>query len=122
MREPRSFMAALMAGMSLLVMSPSGLRNPAMVQGFWRLVAQYRATRVGAVPTSLGAVLQVPLDGADISCVRAGFTGEQRHRDLHWRNRQSERLRRLWHQHQHRHRQHLQYFSPAPRSREQTPA
>ena len=70
-----STLAALMAGMSLLVMSPSGLRNPAMVQGFWRLVAQYRATRVGAVPTSLGAVLQVPLDGADISCVRAGFTG-----------------------------------------------
>jgi fatty-acyl-CoA synthase len=30
---------------------------------------------VGAVPTSIGAVLQVPLDGADIRAVRAGFTG-----------------------------------------------
>ncbi len=46
-----------------------------MVQGFWRLVAQYGATRVGAVPTSIGAVLEVPLAGADIGAVRAGFTG-----------------------------------------------
>ena len=70
-----SSLAAYMAGMELLVMSPSGLRNPAMVQGFWRLVAQYGATRVGAVPTSIGAVLEVPLAGADIGAVRAGFTG-----------------------------------------------
>ncbi len=69
-----SSLSAFMAGMGMLVMSPGGLRNPAMVSGFWRLVAQYRATRVGAVPTSIGAVLQVPLEGADISSVRAGFT------------------------------------------------
>ena len=68
-------LAVFMAGASLLVMSPGGLRNPAMVQGFWRLVAQHRATRVGAVPTSIGAVLDVPLNGADMSHVRAGFTG-----------------------------------------------
>ena len=68
-------LSAFMAGVNLLVMSPGGLRNPAMVQGFWRLVAQHRATLVGAVPTSVGAVLEVPLDGADISAVRAGFCG-----------------------------------------------
>jgi fatty-acyl-CoA synthase len=68
-------LAVFMAGASLLVMSPSGLRNPAMVRGFWRLVAQYRATRIGGVPTSIGAVLDVPLNGADMSHVRAGFTG-----------------------------------------------
>jgi fatty-acyl-CoA synthase len=68
-------LSVFMAGAELLIMSPSGLRNPAMVQGFWRLVAQYRATRVGAVPTSIGAVLDVPLAGADLSRVRAGFTG-----------------------------------------------
>ena len=68
-------LSAFMAGTGLLVMSPGGLRNPAMVQGFWRLAARYRATLVGAVPTSVGAVLEVPLDGADISAVRAGFCG-----------------------------------------------
>jgi fatty-acyl-CoA synthase len=68
-------LCAFMAGMELLVMSPAGMRNPAMVQGFWRLAAQYRATRIGSVPTSLGAVLDVPLQGADLGAVRAGFTG-----------------------------------------------
>jgi fatty-acyl-CoA synthase len=68
-------LAAFMAGMHLLIMSPSGLRNPAMVQGFWRLAAQYRATRLGAVPTSLGAVLEVPPAGADLSAVRTSSTG-----------------------------------------------
>ncbi len=68
-------LSAFMAGMGLLVMSPGGLRTPAMVQGFWRIVAQYRATLIGGVPTSVGALLDVPLDGADISAVRAGFCG-----------------------------------------------
>jgi fatty-acyl-CoA synthase len=68
-------LSAFMAGVELLVMSPGGLRNPAMVRGFWRLAAQHRATMVGGVPTSIGAVLEVPLDGADISAVRSGFTG-----------------------------------------------
>lgn len=68
-------LSVFLAGAGLLVMSPAGLRNPAMVQGFWRLVAQHRATRVGAVPTSIGAVLDVPLQGADLSCIRVGFTG-----------------------------------------------
>jgi fatty-acyl-CoA synthase len=68
-------LSAFMAGMGLLIMSPGGLRNPAMVQGYWRLAAQYGATLVGAVPTSVGAVLEVPLAGADLSAVRAGFCG-----------------------------------------------
>jgi fatty-acyl-CoA synthase len=68
-------LSVFLAGAGLLIMSPAGLRNPAMVQGFWRLVAQYRATRVGAVPTSIGAVLDVPLQGADLSGIRVGFTG-----------------------------------------------
>jgi len=68
-------LSAFMAGVSLLVMSPGGLRNPAMVQGFWRLVGRYGATLVGAVPTSVGAVLEVPADPADLRTVRAGFCG-----------------------------------------------
>ena len=68
-------LSVYMAGAGLLIMSPGGLRNPAMVQGFWRLVARHRATLVGAVPTSVGAVLESPLDGADLGAVRAGFCG-----------------------------------------------
>ena len=63
-------LSVFMAGAGLLAMSPAGLRNPAMVQGFWRLAAHYGATLVGGVPTSVGAVLEVPLEGADISAVQ----------------------------------------------------
>jgi fatty-acyl-CoA synthase len=68
-------LSAFMAGVGLLIMSPGGLRNPAMVQGFWRLADRHRATLVGAVPTSVGALLDVPLGDADLSAVRAGFCG-----------------------------------------------
>ena len=68
-------LCAFMAGLELVVMSPAGMRNPAIVEGFWRLVATHKATLVGGVPTGMGAVLEVPLDGADISSVRAGLTG-----------------------------------------------
>ena len=68
-------LSAFMRGRHLLIMSPSGLRSPAMVQGFWRIVGQYRANVVGAVPTSIGAILEVPVGDADISCIRVGTTG-----------------------------------------------
>ena len=68
-------LSAFMAGVELVVMSPAGLRNPAIVQGFWRLVAQHRATLVCGVPTAVGAVLQVPVEDNDISRLRAGLTG-----------------------------------------------
>ncbi len=68
-------LSAFMTGMELLIMSPAGLRNPAIVEGFWPLVAQYRATLVGGVPTAIGAVLQIPVGDNDISALRAGLTG-----------------------------------------------
>ncbi len=68
-------LSAFMAGVELVVMSPGGLRNPAIVEGFWRLVAQHNVTVVGGVPTALGAVLQVPVGDNDISAVRTGLTG-----------------------------------------------
>jgi fatty-acyl-CoA synthase len=68
-------LSCFMAGTELIIMSPGGLRNPAMVKGFWPLAERYGATLVGGVPTSMGAVLAQPLDGVDLSRVRAGFTG-----------------------------------------------
>nr|WP_319948629.1 AMP-binding protein [uncultured Shimia sp.] len=68
-------LSAFMAGVELVVMSPGGLRNPAIVEGFWRLVAQHKATVVGGVPTAISAVLQVPVGDNDISAIRTGLTG-----------------------------------------------
>ncbi|MDP2492613.1 AMP-binding protein [Shimia thalassica] len=68
-------LSAFMAGVELLVMTPGGLRNPVIVESFWSLVDQYKATLVGGVPTAIGAVLQTPADECDLSALRAGLTG-----------------------------------------------
>ena len=68
-------LSAFMAGVELVIMSPGGLRNPAIIEGFWRLVSQHNVTIVGGVPTAISAVLQVPVGDNDISTVRAGLTG-----------------------------------------------
>lgn len=68
-------LSGFMAGTQLLVMTPAGLRNPAVVANFWQLVADHKVTLVAGVPTALGAVLQTPLGDNDISAVRAGMTG-----------------------------------------------
>ena len=68
-------LSAFMAGLELVVMSPGGLRNPAIVANFWHLVARHKVTVLAGVPTALSAALQVPVGDADISAVRTGFTG-----------------------------------------------
>ncbi|WP_120502855.1 AMP-binding protein [Sulfitobacter mediterraneus] len=68
-------LSAFMAGVELVVMTPAGLRNPAIVEGFWRLVADHKVTVVGGVPTAVGAILQIPVGDNDISAVRTGLTG-----------------------------------------------
>lgn len=68
-------LSVFMQGSELVVMSPSGMRNPAIVDGFWRLVERYGITRIGGVPTAIGAALQTPVGDHDISSVRAGGTG-----------------------------------------------
>ena len=68
-------LSVFMASAQMLIMSPAGLRNPAIVESFWRLTAQYKATLVAGVPTALGAVLQTRVGEYDISAVRAGLTG-----------------------------------------------
>ena len=67
--------STFLAGSEIVLMSPSGLRNPAMVTNFWRLCERYGVTLAGGVPTSIGAIAEIPLDGADITSVRGGLTG-----------------------------------------------
>ena len=64
-----------MTGAQVLILSPAGLRNPAMVASFWKIVEKYRVTIIAAVPTAIGALVEVPLQGADLSSVRLGICG-----------------------------------------------
>lgn len=45
-------LSASMSGAELVVMSPFGMRNPALVPAFWRIVERDRVTLPAAVPTS----------------------------------------------------------------------
>lgn len=69
-----SSLSVLMSGANILILSPAGMRNPLMIQNFWKIAEHYRATIIGGVPTALGAVLEVPLDG-DLSSVRFAIVG-----------------------------------------------
>ena len=68
-------LSGFMAGLEILIMSPAGLRNPVIVNEFWRIVSDHKVTIIAGVPTALGAVLQIPVGDNDISSVRKGFTG-----------------------------------------------
>jgi fatty-acyl-CoA synthase len=57
-------------GTTLVILSPSGWRNPNSVRNVWQLVQRYRPAVFGGVPTVLAAALGVPVGDADISSVR----------------------------------------------------
>lgn len=67
-------LAFFMCGAEVIILSPLGLRNPAMVQRFWHIVERYGVTVIGGVPTSLAAILAVPVTGS-LATVRFGLTG-----------------------------------------------
>ncbi|MBK6854270.1 MAG: AMP-binding protein [Burkholderiales bacterium] len=68
-------LSPFMVGCDLVILSPSGFRNPAMVQNIWRLVERYRLGAAGGVPTAVAAFLDVPVGDADISSIRCGYSG-----------------------------------------------
>ncbi len=60
----------LSAGGTLVVLSASGWRNKSAMPNFWKLVDRYKPEVFAAVPTVVGAVLNVSMDGSDVSSIR----------------------------------------------------
>ncbi|MEK9719670.1 MAG: AMP-binding protein, partial [Quisquiliibacterium sp.] len=67
--------ACFCAGATLLMPPRTGMRHQAFVKNYWRFVERYRASYLAAVPTVISALLQVPAQEADLSSVRALYTG-----------------------------------------------
>jgi fatty-acyl-CoA synthase len=63
-------LGVLACGATQVLLSPAGFRTPGVIGNLWQLIARYRATRVGIVPTIASALLEVPKAGCDISTVR----------------------------------------------------
>ncbi|NRF67039.1 acyl-CoA synthetase [Aquincola sp. S2] len=68
-------LAALSCGMETVIPTPALFRNRAVIEHYWRLVEQHRATVLSAVPTVLAALANVPVGAADISSLRFCRTG-----------------------------------------------
>jgi fatty-acyl-CoA synthase len=68
-------LAGLAAGAAIYFPTAFGMRNPDVVTHFWRILDRHRITFAGIVPTSLGAVANVPVAGADLSRLRLVGTG-----------------------------------------------
>ncbi len=67
--------STFIAGSEVVLMSPAGLRNPAMVANFWPICERHGVTLAGGVPTSIGAIAEIPLGESNISAIRGGLTG-----------------------------------------------
>lgn len=68
-------LASFASGATVVIPTIAGLRNPAVVGGWWEIAARHRISVGGLVPTSLGAVAAVPGNGVDLSRLRHVVTG-----------------------------------------------
>ena len=68
-------LSILAAGGHVIFPSPHGLRDRDAIRTYWKLVEAFRVTIVGAVPTSITALTEIPVGNADIASVRMGLTG-----------------------------------------------
>jgi fatty-acyl-CoA synthase len=65
----------LTSGGCLVVLSPSGWRNPNSLKNIWRLVERFKPEALSSVPTVLAATLAIPPGDADISSLRFAAGG-----------------------------------------------
>jgi len=68
-------LSMLMTGSRILIISPGGFRNTQIVQNMWKISQRFGVTITGGVPTVVADLLQVPLNGANISSFRIAISG-----------------------------------------------
>ena len=70
-------LAAFASGGTVVLPTASGLRNPAVIANHWRILERHGVTWIGGVPTSMAALLEVPVGDADISRFSFACSGGQ---------------------------------------------
>jgi len=68
-------LSSLAAGNCLVVLSPSGWRNPAAVRNIWGLVERFKPQALSSVPTVLAAAFAIPPGNADLSSLQYAAGG-----------------------------------------------
>lgn len=67
--------SAFVAGNNLIILSPSGFRNPNVVMNFWSHVERFRFKGVAAVPTILSILYDIPVGDHDVSSLEEIISG-----------------------------------------------
>ncbi len=62
-------------GGTVVLATPQGYRGPGVLAGFWKMVEHYRVSFFSGVPTIYSGLLDVPIDGADVSSLRFALCG-----------------------------------------------
>ncbi|MEW6264541.1 MAG: acyl-CoA synthetase [Thermodesulfobacteriota bacterium] len=62
-------------GGHVVLLSPRGYRDPAIMKNFYKIVDKYRPTFFSCVPTVLGVLLDIPKGEADISSLKYALCG-----------------------------------------------
>lgn len=70
-----SSLAILGSGGQLVLPTVAGFRNPEVIRRHWRLVQYLGVTISSGIPTSMAAMLDAPLEGADLRTLRFLLTG-----------------------------------------------
>ncbi|MCR8924342.1 acyl-CoA synthetase [Dasania sp. GY-MA-18] len=63
-------LALFASGRHGVLLSPSGFRNPNIIQNFWHHTARFNCKAFSTVPTILGTLLDQPLGDNNISCLQ----------------------------------------------------
>ena len=67
--------AAFVSGRNVVIMSPTGFRNPNVVQHFWAHVERFKFQGIAAVPTILSVLYEIPVGDHDISSLEEIVSG-----------------------------------------------
>ena len=68
-------LAAFIGGAEVLLATPQGYRNSALIANFWKVIERHRVSFFSGVPTIYAALLQVPSDGYDLSSLQYALCG-----------------------------------------------
>jgi len=68
-------LAPLSVGASIVLLTPSGYRDPGVIQNFFKIAERYAVDSFMTVPTVLSMLLDIPVEGIDLSRLRYAMCG-----------------------------------------------
>lgn len=68
-------LAPFSVGASVVLLSPIGYRDPAIIKNFFKIAERYRVDSFMTVPTVLSMLLDAPVEGIDLSRLRYAMCG-----------------------------------------------